>query len=229
MAAPGVAALGFAPHSGWAAAVAVAEVGGNLRVLERERVEMTSPREPAARQPYHTVEGLPVAEAAKQLAVYEASASRMAREAIAEIARRLADGGRELRSVAILDSSGRKGGSLEATLASHALIHTADGNHFRAALADAAGRCGVSVLRVSARSLEMEAEHALGQPAGVIREMIADLGRELGPPWTADQKAAALLGWLALVDASRDRHEAKKTGDSVKQKTGDPVKRKARR
>jgi hypothetical protein len=129
----------------------------------------------------------------------------MAEEAIAAIASRLAGGGQALRRVGILDSAGRKGSSLAATLASHALIHTADGDHFRAALAVAAGKCGMSVLRVPARSLEAEAAIALGQPAGVIRELIRRLGRDLGPPWTADQKAAALLGWLALQEASRSR------------------------
>ena len=198
-------ALGLAPHSGWAAAVAVAEVAGSPRVLARERVEMASPDEPGARQPYHAVESLPVDEAVRRLAVYEGSATRMAQVAIAAVASQLAEGGQLLRHVAILESAGRKGSSLAATLASHALIHTADGDHFRNALAVAAEKCGMSVLRVPARSLEAEATRALGRPAEVVREVIRSLGRDLGPPWTADQKAAALLGWLVLRRASRNR------------------------
>jgi hypothetical protein len=202
-------ALGLAPHSGWAAAVAVADVAGSPRVVARERIEMASPNEPAARQPYHTVESLPIEEAAKRLAVYEASATRMAEEAVAAIARRLADAGQTLTRIGVLESAGRKGSGLAATLASHALIHTADGDHFRTALAVAAERCGMSVLRVPARSLETEAAAALGRPAGVIRDVIRRLGRDLGPPWTADQKAAALLGWLALRDLSQGRRTSR--------------------
>ena len=160
-------ALGCAPHSGWAAAVAVCQFEGSARVLLRERIEMASPHEPTARQPYHNVAGLPTSEAAKRLAAYEASASMMAQRAFTTIAGRLADGGQELRWVSILESAGRKGSSLAATLASHALIHTADGDHFRTALAAAAEKCGLSVHRVAARTLETEAAAALGRPPSV--------------------------------------------------------------
>lgn len=166
---------------------------------------MASPDDPTARQPYHTVEGLPISEAAKRLAAYETSASTMAQRAITTIAGRLADGGQELRWVSILESAGRKGSSLAATLASHALIHTADGDHFRTALAGAAEKCGLSVYRVAARTLEAEAAAALGRPPSVVRDVIQGLGRDIGPPWAADQKAAALVAWVALLNASRGR------------------------
>ena len=55
--------LGFAPHSGWAAAVGLGEVEASLRVLVRERIEMADAHDPESRQPYHAVEGLPVAAA----------------------------------------------------------------------------------------------------------------------------------------------------------------------
>jgi hypothetical protein len=106
-------------------------------------------------------------------------------------------------SVAILQSNGRQGASLEAILASHALIHTADGDHFRGALAEAARRCGIQCSRIKQRELFERAEAALKQPAQELQLRVAALGKTVGPPWGADQKQAALLAWLLLAGASK--------------------------
>ena len=65
MSSGGMAALGFAPHSGWAAVIGIG--GTPLRVLVRERVEMADPQNPESKQPYHAVEGLPIEDARKRL------------------------------------------------------------------------------------------------------------------------------------------------------------------
>jgi len=195
---PATAALGLAPHSGWAAVVGIAETEGSIRVLVRDRIEMADARRPESKQPYHAVEGLPAGEAERRLAAFEADAGRMAHEGLERIAGRLVEGGHRLVGLGILDSSGRKGVSLAATLASHALIHTADGDHFRNAIAAAAARLGLAVSRVRARDLPAEAA-AIGRPKEALDRSLAAWGREVGPPWGADQKAAALLAWLVLA------------------------------
>jgi hypothetical protein len=203
MPADATAALGFAPHSGWAAAVGIGEAGGEPRVLIRRRIEMADAGDPESRQPYHAVEGLPVAEAKKRLDAFQATAGRMAYEGLARAVAELEKEGHRVVGVGILDSSGRKGSSLEATLASHALIHTADGDHFRAALADAATRCRLAASRVRARDLEPEASVDIGKAPAALRKTLDALGREVGPPWAADQKSAALLAWLVLERGRR--------------------------
>src|SRR3982750_1299601 len=80
-----IAALGCAPHSGWAAVIGVGEVDGQVRVLVRERVAMSPPADPQSKQPYHTVEGLPIGEAAPRLDAYAAAAARMAGTALEAI------------------------------------------------------------------------------------------------------------------------------------------------
>jgi len=44
-----------------------------------------------------------------------------------------------------------------------------------------------------------------------LQKRIVALGRGIGPPWTQDQKYAALVGWLALhrIAATYDRIEAR--------------------
>jgi hypothetical protein len=203
MPAAGIAVMGFAPHSGWAAVVALGGSRAEPRVLTRSRVEMADPHKPESKQPYHAVETLGIEEAARHLDGYSAVAESKAYAGIQALAEDLAGRGYRATSAGILESSGRKGGSLASILTSHALIHTADGDHFRKALATAAERNGLAVSRVRARDLEAEASACLGRTPTRLRDTIKELGRRMGPPWGADQKMAALLAWLLLGRAMR--------------------------
>jgi hypothetical protein len=198
-----VVALGLAPHSGWAAVVGIGESDGRLRVLVRERIEMADAADAESKQPYHAVEDLPVDEAARRLAGYAATAESMAYAAVRRIVGQLGRDRHRVIGLGILDSAGRNGGSLAAILASHALIHTADGDHFRDAIASAATRCKLTVSRIRARELDGKASAALGGPVSRLHETVKELGRGVGPPWGADQKTAALLAWLLLRQTSR--------------------------
>jgi hypothetical protein len=150
--------MGVSPHSGWAAVVALGRAPAGPRVLARSRIDLIDGHFPESKQPYHAVVELAVEEAAQHLDRYRIQAEGMAGSAIRRVEEHLAGQGYELKSVGILESSGRKGGSLHAILASHALIHTADGDHFRNALAAAAERGGLDVCRVPARDLDARAE-----------------------------------------------------------------------
>jgi hypothetical protein len=198
MADVGVAVMACAPHSGWAALVVLGRADAGLRVLARSRAELTDPRSPESRQPYHAVEPLAVEEAARRLDGYLAVAENMACAAVQAATADLAGRGYRLTAVGVLESSGAKGRSLASILASHALIHTADGDHFRQAIVAAAQRTGLDVSRVRARDLEAQAEARLRRPVARLRAAVNELGLQVGPPWGADQKMAALLAWLLL-------------------------------
>jgi len=90
----------------------------------------------------------------------------------------------------IVMGSGRALPTLEAILRSHALIHTAEGEFFRNALAEAGEHCGLRVLGVKAKELSERGAAYLPRVQG--------MGKALGPPWTQDQKSATLVAWLAL-------------------------------
>jgi hypothetical protein len=190
--------LGIAPHSGWAAVVALGNTPEGPKVLERSRVQLIDGHYPESKQPYHAIEALEIEEAARRLDRYRAQAQSMADAAFRQISQDLAGRGYELQSVGILESSGRKGGSLGSILASHSLIHTADGDHFRNALASAAEQIGLAVHRVPARDLETQAELRLHRPLTELRGHVIEIGRQVGAPWGADQKNAALLAWALL-------------------------------
>jgi hypothetical protein len=200
--APPAAAMAFASHSGWAAMVVLGKSAAGLEVLARSRIELIDPHDPESKQPYHAVEMVCVEEAMGRLDGYMAVAKSMAYHSIRAERADLEKRGYRLKSVGILESAARKPGSLASILASHAAIHAADGDHFRNALATAAEQDGQVLLRIKTRALEGEAAAVLRQPVQTLLDTVAALSRQVGAPWGADQKRAALLAWLMLLRRS---------------------------
>jgi hypothetical protein len=44
-----------------------------------------------------------------------------------------------------------------------------------------------------------DSSKALGVQPPALKRRIAELGKGLGPPWSQDEKFAALAGWLTLA------------------------------
>jgi hypothetical protein len=197
-AAKGRAAIGLRAHSGWAALVAIAGSAAGIEVVGRRRIELADPAIPGSKQPYHEAEGLPPEKARALLDRLEADAQNLARKAFGEVLEELARKGHEPRACGLLTASGRPLPALESVLASHALIHAADGEHFRAALSRAGEHFRLRVLRVREKEVLEKASGALNLASEALRRRVETLGRAVGPPWTQDQKLAALAGWLAL-------------------------------
>jgi hypothetical protein len=193
------AAFGFSAHSGWAAMVVLGSAASNLSVLARARVELIDDHDPESKQPYHAVEFLCVEEASGRLRGYLEVATAMAHSAIETQYAAVKQRGYQVKSVGIVESSGRKEISLSSILKSHALIHAAEGDHFRNALSAAAQGLGLRVSRIQARGLEDHAVSHLRLPLKSMLDTVSDLGRQVGPPWGADQKKAALLAWTLLA------------------------------
>jgi hypothetical protein len=195
------AALGFRAHSGWAALVAVAGPAAEPAALLRRRVEL-SRRTP--RQPFHAAEGLPFAAAEALVRRSTDEAVSLAERAVRDAVEELRAAGHEPVAAAVLLAAGRPLPGLRDVLASHALIHAAEGELFREVLREASRRCGLGVLEVKERDLLDLAAQALPGRAAEWRRRLAEWGKALGPPWTQDQKRAALGAWLALA-ARTDR------------------------
>jgi len=193
------AAVGFRVHSGWSAVVGVCLEKGAPVVLRRQRVHLVKTFTYAFRQPYHTAEKMEFAAARGFVAGAQKEARELACRAIRDLQRELEEAGFQLTRGAMLLAAGRPLPELSKILASHALIHTADGVLFREALIDASGRCGLAVVSIRERELLQQAANRLGaRPATLLRK-VTELGRPLGAPWSQDEKFAALAAWLALL------------------------------
>lgn len=205
-------ALGFRAHSGWAALVVVAGPPRRPTVVERGRIEIADPAIPGSKQPYHAAEGWPLAKAEEYLNSCIGKTKLLARRAVAAIVAGLREKGHHVVGCGILGASGRPLTTLAATLASHALIHTAEGELFRNALIEAGEECSLPTTRVKEKELFARAAEDLGTPVAELQRRVAEMGRPLGPPWTQDEKCAALLGWMVLVAARRrSRPKGKQT------------------
>jgi hypothetical protein len=193
------AALGFRAHSGWTAAVALAVTKGAPVVLARERIHLVGTFTYRFRQPYHTAERMPADEGRAFISLARAEARRLAYRAIRDLQENLQAQGYQLKRCGLVLASGRPLPELPQILASHALIHTADGELFREALLHASARCSMDVTTAKERELLETASRALSIKPKDLTRRIADLGRPLGSPWTQDEKFASMIAWLALV------------------------------
>jgi hypothetical protein len=192
-------AIGIRVHSGWGALVAVAGDAGAFEVIERRRIEIIDRNAPGAAQPYHFAKDLRLADAEKFIAGSAASATRLASAAMREVCDKLRAHDYNLVAAAILLSSGRPLPELENILAAHPMIHTAEGEFFRQAFRDACASLQIPVTGIRERDLDEHAKSVLRGDGGVLKKKIAGVGKTLGPPWTTDQKAAALAATIALA------------------------------
>ena len=196
------AALGFRAHSGWTSLVAIALEDGLPMVLLRQRLHLVRNFTYEFRQPYHTAEKSPRAEASGVISRARAEARSLAYKAVHSVQARLQTEGYVLKCCGLLLASGRPLPSLLQILESHALIHTADGELFREALLHASKRCGLETFGVKERdAIDIFVDSLRLQP-GEIKRRLADLGTGLGPPWKQDEKLAALIAWLSLANPS---------------------------
>jgi hypothetical protein len=203
------AALGFRAHSGWAAVVAVRVDKGVPVVLARQRVHLVETFTYEFRQPYHTAKKMPPGEGREFISRMRAEARRLAYRAVRELESRTQEQGVKLTRYGLLLASGRPLPGLDKILASHALIHTADGELFREALLHASARCGLRDFRVKERELLDRAGRAFRRkPADIIRR-VTELGRSLGAPWSQDEKFATMAAWLALGASRKSGHKTR--------------------
>lgn len=197
------AAIGVRMHSGWGALVAVSNSAGIVEVIDRRRVAITTPGTPGANQPYHFAENLELRDAEKFLGNCLAVSKRLALAAVQDVVGELR--GRQYLVVgsAVLLASGRPLPPLSKILVSHALIHAAEGEFFREAFSKACEGLDLSVTGLQERNLDECVQTTFGKAATRMQQRVSTLGRSLGPPWTKDQKMAALAALVVLANKQR--------------------------
>jgi hypothetical protein len=193
------AALGIRMHSGWGILLAVSGDAVSLEVLDRRRIVTIDPEIHGSSQPYHHAANLEPPEAERYLANCAAISERLAFTAIGDLLKELDARGCRIEGAAVLLASGRPLPPLGKILASHPLIHTAEGEFFRNAASKACERLKIPVTAIRERDLEQHARTTLGNAASRVQRKISTLGASLGPPWTKDHKTAAFAAAMILV------------------------------
>jgi hypothetical protein len=192
------AAIGLRAHSGWAALVALAGPATSPEVVARRRIEIADPGIRGSKQPFHAAEPLEFPDAKAYIERCSRSTERLSREALQAAMDGLRDRCTQPVGCGIILGSGRTLPALEAILKSHAMIHTAEGEFFRQALVEACEHCGIPVLGVKEKELFARGATHLRRPVSELEQRVQEMGKSVGPPWTQDQKYAALVAWMAL-------------------------------
>jgi hypothetical protein len=187
------AALGCKLHTGWAAVVVAARSRGHINVLLRRRIELLPNDQSVPRFVYHEAAELPRAEAAKLVKRAARAAQAAADRALTGILEELRSGGVLVDATGLATGSTTVPAELTAILASHTLIHAAEGVLFQEALAVACDARGLHVIRVRERDLWSTLGNGVQEEVDGLRSLI-------GPPWGADQKTATAAALIALRD-----------------------------
>jgi hypothetical protein len=161
-------AIGISVHTGWGACVVV---GGSLSQPEIVGNEVIKLLDDAERFCFHRAAEMKPAAAEEWLARVRAKALAHARGALATLM------APHVRVCAIVAKGGILG-NLEASLATHMRIHSAEGFFCRDVFRDA---CPVPCRIVPAASLNITA-----------------VGKLAAKPWGRDQKLAALAAWQVM-------------------------------
>jgi hypothetical protein len=193
------AALGFRVHSGWAALVVVAGPLESPAIVDRRRIEIADVHVAGSKQPYHAAERMNLQAAESHVAACVERSSQLATAAVRSAIADARHKGHQVFAAGVLTGSGKPVPELQKILASHPLLHTAEGELFRNVIIAACKRCGLSVLAVKEKELLIRHSRELGIPDMAIEQHLMRMGKMVGPPWRQDEKFASRVAWMALA------------------------------
>jgi hypothetical protein len=191
-------ALGFKAHSGWAAMAVIGDAGKELQVINRSRLELVNSDSSWAKQPYHSAEDLDPKSAQKLITKGTEAAYQTAQREMLATTKSLRKQAHEIVACVVLVPSPMPSWSVAEILAVHFRMHKAEGVLFPEALAGAADKCGLNLIRVPEKQLGEHAEKVLATSLPDLTSQILKLGKTVGPPWGRDQKNAALAALVGL-------------------------------
>jgi hypothetical protein len=195
----GLAVLGFRPHTYWTAAVALVGAPDAPHVVERRRIDFAAGDE---RSVYHQAEELGLDEAEALIARVWTGVLANTTRGVGELARDLAARGFTLGVAVAPVGRERKPDTLPDILKSHSRIHAAEGEFYRAIVAQACADLGLEVRREVERDLPGLVCRRFQLDAVAVDTYLRLLRTALGPPWTEDQKLATLAAWSGIAEVA---------------------------
>ncbi len=142
---------------------------------------------------------MPFSQAEAFIAKCSKSSDALARTALQALQAIAAKQSLEIVGCGLTTASGRPLPDLKSILASHSLIHAAEGEFYRDTLSRACERSKVPVSRVRERDVADWTAARQNLTDTGLKERLAAYGKALGTPWTVDEKLATMAAWLALA------------------------------
>jgi hypothetical protein len=189
------AALGFRVKSGWAAVVMLSGSPVSPELCDVRRIEVSDPRLPETRQPYHASMGKLETDA-KKIARRIAVIRKLARRSIGTLLANYRHNGYTIRRAGIVVGSQSNPVSITNP---HIRAHAFEGQLFRSMLEECLYTHGVSTHMLLERDAYAQAAMKLSLTDRSVRDVVARLGRLTQGPWRAEEKIAAVAAWFTLA------------------------------
>jgi hypothetical protein len=194
------ACIGLRAKTARAIAVVLAGTAAMPRAVVRTEIALASPADPALFQPYHEVMDLPWERAIAAVQNAERAIEAAASKELQLLIEQLRSRGIDVSCVGIVGAPER---NLAAIGSPHIRAHAAEGVLFRHALQVGAQANDLPSAIHSERGIEASAVASLGVSLDDMRARLAEIGRVVGSPWRADEKAAAMAAWIGLAGVRR--------------------------
>jgi hypothetical protein len=188
------AALGFRVKSGWAAVVLLTGPIDSPALRDDRVIDLSDPRVPEMRQPYHATFGQLETDAKKTNRRTDI-VHRVTKQSVTKLLSDYRPKGYSFTRASLVVGSQRD----PATIANpHICAHALEGRLFRSALEQALNAHGIRTAILLERDAYTTAAAQLKKSSDDVRRTIQNFGRSTDGPWRAEQKLAALGAWLAL-------------------------------
>jgi hypothetical protein len=166
-------------------------------VLSRKSLQLWDPAIPESHQPFHAELELPPSDSARVVPLALKAVERVALSALCELVAEISLGPGSIVGIALVAGSATDPESIRNP---HMPAHAREGQLFPHALAAAAKTMHIPATTIVESEVFSSAASRLGKTIDAIKIAVAEFGRGIGKPWSAEEKAAAAAAWIALSD-----------------------------
>ncbi len=189
-------AIGFRVKTGRAIAVVMAGPVSAPRVLSRKSLQLWDPAIPESYQPYHAELELPPAESARVVPAALKAVERVALSALRDLLGEIQPAPASILGISLVAGSATDPESIRNP---HMRAHAREGQLFPYALAVAAKTLRIPAVTIVESEVFTSAAARLGKTPDALKLEVTALGRSVGKPWSAEEKAAAATAWMTLA------------------------------
>ena len=189
-------AIGFRVKTGRATAVVMAGPASAPRVLSRKSLQLWDPAIPESHQPWHADFELPPDESARIVPMALKAVERVALSALRELVDEVRTTHGAIVGIALVAGSGTDPESIHNP---HMRAHAREGQLFPQALAAAAKTLRIPAVTLVESEVFTIVAAKLARSPDAVKLAVTELGRNVGKPWSAEEKAAAAAAWITLA------------------------------
>jgi len=189
-------AIGFRVKTGRATAVVIQGPASAPHVLSRKSLQLWDPAVPESHQPWHADFELPPDESARIVPVALKAVDRVALSALRELVDEIRSTPGSIVGIALVAGSSTDPESIHNP---HMRAHAREGQLFPQSLANAAKTLRIAAVTMVESEVFTIAAAKLAKSPDAVKLAVTELGRNVGKPWSAEEKAAAAAAWITLA------------------------------